>query len=53
MVTVVFLMKSLVGQAGEQYEKFVRKNNRAVLGARIEIVDEAGNVLESGRFRYG
>ncbi|OHB78683.1 MAG: hypothetical protein A2Z25_11665 [Planctomycetes bacterium RBG_16_55_9] len=50
MVTIEF---DVVGQAGEQYEKFVRRDNRTIAGARLKIVDEAGNVLESGEFRYG
>lgn len=51
--SVVTIEFDVVGRAGEQYERFVRKNNRAVAGASIEIFDEAGNVLESGPFRYG
>ena len=43
----------IIGQAGEQYEKFITKNNRAVIGAKVKIVDETGNVLESGQFKYG
>ena len=50
---VVSIEFDIVGQAGEQYEKFVRKNNRAVTGADIEIVDEMGNMLDSGKFSYG
>ncbi|MGB2862678.1 MAG: hypothetical protein WBC05_05065 [Sedimentisphaerales bacterium] len=44
---------AIIGQAGEQYEKFITKNNRAVTGAKVKIVDETGNVLESGQFKYG
>jgi len=44
---------AIIGQAGEQYENFITKNNRAVTGAKIKIVDETGNVLESGSFKYG
>lgn len=44
---------AIIGQAGEQYENFITKNNRAVTGAKIKIVDETGNVLESGKFKYG
>jgi hypothetical protein len=51
--SVVSIAFDVVGQAREQYEKSVRKDNRAVAGARIEIIDEAGNILESGKFRYG
>ncbi|MBN2593599.1 MAG: hypothetical protein JXA81_08845 [Sedimentisphaerales bacterium] len=44
---------TITGQAGEQYQNFITKNNRAVNGAKIKIVDEKGNVLESGKFKYG
>jgi hypothetical protein len=50
---VVSIEFDIVGQAGEQYETFVRKNNRTIAGASIKIIDEAGDVLESGKFRYG
>ncbi len=43
----------IIGQAGEQYQNVITKNNRTVTGAKIKIVDEAGKVLESGKFRYG
>lgn len=44
---------AIIGQAGEQYRNFITKNNRAVTGVKINIVDETGNVLESGKFKYG
>ena len=44
---------AIIGQAGEQYQNFITKDNRAVTGAKIKIVDEKGNVLESGSFKYG
>lgn len=44
---------AIIGQAGEQYRNFVTQNNRTVTGAKINIIDETGNVLESGRFKYG
>ena len=51
--SMVEIQFDIFGQAGERYEKFIRKNNRAVTGAKIEITNEAGDVLESGKFRYG
>jgi len=51
--SVIEIQFDIVGQAGEQYEKFVRKNNRYVAGTSLKIVDKAGNVLEKGKFRYG
>ena len=44
---------AIIGQAGEQYQNFITKDNGAVTGAKITIIDEAGNVLESGHFKYG
>ena len=44
---------AIIGQAGEQYQNFITKNNRVVTGAKIEIVDETGNILVSGSFKYG
>jgi hypothetical protein len=43
----------IVGQAGEQYLNSVRKDNQAIAAAKVKILDEAGNVLEAGRFEYG
>jgi hypothetical protein len=44
---------TVVGQAGERYEKFAVKDNRAVRKAKVRIVDEMGNTFEAGSFRYG
>ena len=44
---------AIIGQAGEQYQSVVRKNNRTVPAPKAKIIDEAGNVLASGRFEYG
>lgn len=44
---------SILGQAGEQYRKYALKNNRRISGAKLKIIDEEGNVLENGKFRYG
>ncbi|MEJ2704721.1 MAG: hypothetical protein P8Z79_19980 [Sedimentisphaerales bacterium] len=50
IVTIEF---NVVGRAGELYEKFVRRDNRAMAGASLKIVNKVGRVLESGKFRYG
>ena len=52
-VSLLSIDYAIIGQAGEQYQNFITKDNRAVTGAKIKIVDEAGNVLESGSFKYG
>jgi len=44
---------AIIGQASEQYQNVVRKNNRTVPAPKATIIDEAGNVLASGRFEYG
>jgi len=44
---------TIIGQAGEHYQSFATKDGGAMRGAKINIVDEAGNVLNSGRFEYG
>jgi len=43
----------LEGQAGERYRADVRKNSRRGPAPLFRLVDEAGNVIEQGRFEYG
>jgi hypothetical protein len=50
---ILSISYAIIGQAGEQYQHLVTKDNRAVTGAKIKIVDETGNVLESGSFKFG
>ena len=52
-VKLVSIDFAIIGQAGEQYGNFVRKDNQAMPGANVKIVDEAGNVLQTGKFEYG
>ncbi len=49
----VSVVLAIIGQASEQYRNVVRKNNRTVPAPKAKIIDEAGNVLASGRFEYG
>ena len=51
--SIISIGYTIIGQAGEQYHDFIRKNNRIVTGAKIKIVDETGSILESGSFKYG
>jgi len=51
--SVLSIGYSIVGQAGEHYRSFASQDGRAMPGAKINIVDEAGNVLETGQFSYG
>ena len=44
---------AIIGRAGELYRSFATKDGQAVTSAAINIVDEAGNVLNSGKFSYG
>jgi hypothetical protein len=41
------------GQAGEKYAGGVQKNNQWQPAPAFNIVNEAGKVLTSGRFKYG
>ncbi len=43
----------IIGQASEQYQSVIRKNNRAVPPPKAKIIDETGNVIASGKFEYG
>jgi hypothetical protein len=44
---------SITGQSGERYNPRVIKNGSALEAPKLQIVDEAGNVLASGKFEYG
>ena len=46
---------TLVGQAGEQYrpDSRIKRNGRRVSPPILRIIDEAGDVIYSGRFKYG
>ena len=51
--SIISINYVIIGQAGEQYQKFVTKDDQAVREAKLKIVDETGQVLTSGRFKYG
>jgi len=51
--TIISIGCAIIGQAGEQYENFITKDNQVVTGAKFKIVDETGKVLKSGSFEYG
>ena len=51
--SVVSIGYTIIGRAGEQYQNLITKDGRAVTGATINIIGEAGKVLESGKFKYG
>jgi len=51
--TIISIGCAIIGQAGEQYENLITKDNQVVTGAKFKIVDETGNVLKSGSFEYG
>jgi len=44
---------SIIGRAGEHYSAAIAKNGKRLPTPKLKIVDEAGNVLASGRFEYG
>ena len=50
----ITIAPSIIGCTGELYDIRVRKKNGKMLPApKLKIVDEAGNVLASGKFEYG
>jgi hypothetical protein len=51
--SVLAIDYAIVGRAGELYQSFATKDGGAMSGAKVNIVDEAGNVLEAGQFSYG
>jgi hypothetical protein len=51
--TYVSMNFNLVGKAGEHYGGAVMRNNKRVAAPKVKIIDEGGNVLASGTFRYG
>ncbi len=43
----------ITGRAGEHYKAAVTKNGKTIASPGLKIVDEAGNLLASDKFRYG
>jgi len=43
----------IYGRAGERYSNVIMRNGRRIARPKLEIVDENGNVLTTGRFEYG
>ena len=50
---VVSIGTAIVGRAGEEYEPGARRNGKPQAAPKLEIVDETGNILASGKFEYG
>ena len=44
---------SIVGRAGEKYRNIIEKNAKRNPAPTVQIRDEAGGLLASGRFKYG
>jgi hypothetical protein len=51
--SLVSIGLSIIGRAGEHYSAAIAKNGKRLPTPKLKIVDEAGNVLASGRFEYG
>jgi len=51
--SVLSIDYAIIGRAGELYQRSVIKDGQTLTGANINIVDEAGNVLEAGKFSFG
>ena len=50
---VVSIDFTVVGQAGEYYQRSAKKNTRSTELPSVSIIDEAGETLASGKFQYG
>ena len=44
---------NIIGKAGEHYRNSIMQNNKRASAPKLKIIDEAGNVLASGKFEYG
>jgi len=44
---------SITGQSGERYNPQLMKSGSGLEAPKLQIVDEAGTVLASGKFEYG
>ena len=44
---------SITGQSGERYNPRVIKNGSVIEAPKLQIIDQSGNVLASGKFEYG
>jgi hypothetical protein len=51
--TKVSIDFAIIGQAGEHYRNSIMQNNKRASAPKLKIIDEAGNVLASGKFEYG
>ena len=51
--TKVAIDFNIIGQAGEHYRNVIVCNNKRAPAPKVKIIDEAGNVLASGKFEYG
>jgi hypothetical protein len=44
---------AIIGQAGEHYEKLAAKDDTVVRKAKVKILDQTGNIIGAGSFKYG
>ncbi len=51
--TKVSIDFNIIGKAGEHYRNVITQNNKRAPASKVKIIDEAGNVLASGKFEYG
>lgn len=49
----IFMDLKIYGRTGEQYRNVIMRNGKRIASPKLEIVDEKGNVLTTGRFEYG
>ena len=43
----------IIGKAGEHYRNVITRTNQRIPAPKVKIIDEAGNILASGKFEYG
>ena len=51
--TKVSIDFNVIGRAGEHYRNMIMQNNKQAPAPKVKIIDEAGNILASGKFEYG
>ncbi len=51
--SLVLINLLIIGRAGEHYSAAIMRNGKTIARPELKIVDEAGNVLASDKFRYG
>ncbi|MCP4256191.1 MAG: hypothetical protein GY774_01535 [Planctomycetes bacterium] len=51
--TKVSIDFNIIGKAGEHYHNVIMQNKKRASAPKVKIIDEAGNILATGKFEYG